>query len=184
MVCLVDSKKLPAACKSLHFIQGQVMVLSKFLATTYLFNQCILLTVHLAYDYIIQVLLIQSFCWLPLWCIGYDLLVTINFMNVPLLVLLTLPPLTTSCRQSLTCKVWEVRGCLSQLMGNHEQIGRLCFPHSLPVTAFKVSSFLQVHAGSIVWLSLTQQYHNFQSELWVSKSGQNQVKDLVSNKIV
>jgi len=40
-VCLVDSKKLPATCKSLHFIQGQVMVLLKFLATSYLFNQCI-----------------------------------------------------------------------------------------------------------------------------------------------
>jgi len=65
-VCLVDSKKLPAACKSLHFIQGQVMVLSKFLATTYLFNQCILPTVYSAYDYIIQVLLIQSFCWVSL----------------------------------------------------------------------------------------------------------------------
>ena len=65
-VFLVDSKKLPAACKSLHFIQGQVMVLSKLLATSYLFNHCILLTVYSSYDYIIQVLLIQSFCWASL----------------------------------------------------------------------------------------------------------------------
>jgi len=42
-----------------------------------------------------------------------------------LLVLLTLPPLTTSFRPSLTCKVGQVRGCLSQLMGNKEQSGRL-----------------------------------------------------------
>ena len=68
MVCVVDSKSFQQPAKACISSEVKLWCFRNFLAMSYLFNQCILLTVYSAYDYIIQMPLIESFCWASLIC--------------------------------------------------------------------------------------------------------------------